>query len=44
MYEIDAKEYLLRVAKKYKIPRSETEETKKQLEFYKRKLAEIEDK
>ena len=42
--EIDAKEYLLRVAKKYKIPRSETEETKKQLEFYKRKLAEIEDK
>ncbi len=32
--EIDAKEYLLRNAKKYKIPRNETEETKKQLAAY----------
>ena len=33
--EIDAKEYLLRVAQKYSIPRDETENTKKQLEVYK---------
>ena len=32
--EIDAKEYLLRNAEKYKIPRAETEETKKQLAAY----------
>lgn len=33
--EIDAKEYLLRNAAKYKIPREETEETKRQLAAYK---------
>ena len=38
--EIDAKEYLLRVVKKYKIPREEIEETKKQLEEYLKALEE----
>ena len=32
--EIDAKEYLLKNAKKYNIPRTEIEETKKQLKHY----------
>ena len=32
--EIDAKEYLLRVAKQYGIPRAEIEETKIQLQEY----------
>ena len=34
--EIDAKEYLLSSAKKYKIPLEEVELTKKQLESYKK--------
>ena len=38
--EIDAKEYLLRVAKKYKIPREEVEETKRQLKEYEAALKE----
>lgn len=38
--EIEAKEFLLKNAKKYKIPRSETELTKQQLEHYKKKLLE----
>lgn len=41
--EIDAKEYLLRVAKKYSIPRSEIEETKKHLEHYRNKLKDYEE-
>lgn len=40
--EIDAKEHLLNVAEKYKIPVEETELTKQQLEYYKNKLAELE--
>lgn len=36
--EIDAKEYLLSVAKQYGIPREEIEETKIQLEEYKKAL------
>lgn len=36
--EIDAKEYLLNNARKYKIPRNEIETTKKQLESYKAEL------
>ena len=38
--EIDAKEYLLRVASKYGIPREEIEATKIQLEQYKKDLSE----
>ena len=38
--EIDAKEYLLRVAKRYKIPREETDTTKLQLAQYKEELEE----
>lgn len=37
--EIDAKEYILRVAKQYHIPRAEIELTEKQLESYRRELA-----
>lgn len=40
--EIDAKEYLLRNADKYQIPRLETEVTKEQLRQYKKLLAEYE--
>lgn len=40
--EIDAKEYLLRVAKKYKIPRQETELTSIQLQGYRKQLEEYE--
>ncbi len=36
--EIEAKEFLLKNAKKYKIPRSETELTKQQLEYYQKEL------
>lgn len=36
--EIDAKQYLLNNADKYKIPRNETELTKKQLESYQKQL------
>lgn len=36
--EIEAKQYLLDVQKKYKIPRSETEATKRQLQYYRNKL------
>ena len=36
--EIDAKEYLLRIADKYGIPREEIEETKIQLQMYKKAL------
>lgn len=39
--EIDAKEYLLRIASDYSIPRRETESTRKHLERYKKQLAEI---
>lgn len=39
--EIDAKQYLLDNAKKYKIPRNEIELTKKQLASYQRQLKEI---
>ena len=42
--EIDAKEYLLSVADKYKIPREETEATKIQLEMYKDVLKELEER
>lgn len=38
--EIDAKQYLLRVAKQYQIPRLETELTQKQLEQYKQAVQE----
>lgn len=38
--EIDAKEYLLKVAKQYQIPREEIEETKLQLAQYQRALKE----
>lgn len=36
--EIDAKQYLMDVSEKYKIPRNEIELTKKQLEYYKKEL------
>lgn len=36
--EIDAKEYLLKIANRYGIPREEIEETKMQLEQYKQEL------
>ena len=36
--EIDAKEYIISVAKKYQIPRNELEHIKKQLESYRRQL------
>ena len=36
--EIDAKEYLLRVANQYGIPREEIEETKNQLSYYQDEL------
>ena len=39
--EIDAKKYLLSVADKYNIPRSETELTRKQLESYEMQLKEL---
>ena len=39
--EIDAQKYLLKVAKKYKIPEAETEVTKKNLKYYELKLAGI---
>lgn len=39
--EIDAKEYLLSVAEKYKIPVEETELTKQQLEYYRHWLTEM---
>ena len=39
--EIAAKEYLLVVAEKYKIPPEETEQTRKELEFYKEKLERV---
>lgn len=42
--EIDAKEYLLKVAKKYKIPRQEIEESQMQLEEYKKLLEEYKKK
>ena len=42
--EIDAKEYLINVAKKYKIPVEEIELTKQQLEYYKNMLKELEGK
>lgn len=42
--EIDAKEHLINVAEKYKIPVEETELTKQQLEYYKRLLEELEAK
>ena len=38
--EIDAKQYLLKNAKKYKIPRNELELTRKQLESYQKQLDE----
>ena len=38
MNEIDAKEYLIRVADKYKIPQTEMEETRALLESYKSKM------
>ena len=38
--EIEAKEYLLNNTNKYKIPRNETEMTKKQLDMYKKRLEE----
>ena len=44
MNEIDAKEYLINVAKKYKIPVEEIELTKQQLEYYKNMLKELEGK
>lgn len=39
--EIEAKQYLLKNAKKFKIPRSETELTHKQLEYYQKLLEEM---
>lgn len=42
--EIDAKQYLLENAAKYKIPRNELELTKKQLEDYKKQLKEYEER
>ena len=38
--EIDAKKHLLSISKKYKIPRSETELTEKQLKSYQELLEE----
>lgn len=38
--EIDAKQYLLRVADKFKIPRNEVEQTKRQLQSYQQQLEE----
>ena len=38
--EIDAKKHLLSISKKYKIPRSETELTEKQLKSYQKLLEE----
>ena len=38
--EIDAKEYVLRAAKQYKVPRNEQDHIRKQLENYKKLLAE----
>ena len=40
--EIDAKEYLLRNRKRYRIPRKETQETLMQLEWYRTKLKKLE--
>jgi len=42
--EIDAKEYLLRVATQYQIPREEIEETKTQLKQYKENLKKLYEK
>ena len=42
--EIDAKKYLLRVAKKYGIPREEIEATKIQLQMYKEALKEYKER
>ena len=42
--EIDAKKYLLENAKKYKIPRSETQLTEEQLEYYQKLLKEYMEK
>ena len=39
--EIDAKEYLIKNAQKFKIPREETELTQKQLESYKQLLEKL---
>ena len=39
--EIDAKEYLIKNAKKFKIPRKEIELTKRQLKSYKMQLKSI---
>lgn len=39
--EIEAKQYLLKNAEKFKIPRSETELTQKQLEYYQKLLEEL---
>lgn len=39
--EIDAKEYLIKNTKKYNIPRQETDETIKQLEYYKKRLEQL---
>lgn len=39
--EIDAQKYLIEVAKRYNIPESETEQTRKALREYKRKLEEL---
>lgn len=43
LLEIDAKEYLLKNAKKLKLPRNEIKETKKLLDCYKKELKEKED-
>lgn len=42
--EIDAKQYLLDNAKKYKIPRNELELTRKQLDSYRKQLEDFEKK
>ena len=42
--EIDAKEHLINVSEKYKIPVEETVLTKQQLEYYKNLLKELEGK
>ncbi|WP_170243052.1 hypothetical protein [Streptococcus suis] len=39
--EIAAQEYLLSVTKKYKIPRSEVQQTQKALKFYQQELEEL---
>ena len=41
MNEIDAQEYLISVADKYKIPQSEREETKSLLELYRKQMEEL---